>query len=239
MRVNCKSCGAAIPAQNLNLDRMVAKCGACHAVFAFAVDGAAPPPGASAGPEAGAVPRPQGLMLDRMGGELTITKRWFSWVLVIFFSVFTVAWNGVSWFMMLSALSEFGEAGGYVAAFLGLFCFVGALMAYFTLAVMVNATVITVGRELTVRQGPLPMPGNRTLSASEVGQLYVTERVSRSSSNHGRSSISITFDLRARLKNGDGVILLRSLVEAEEALYLEQLMEAELGIQNEPVRGEL
>ena len=43
MRVSCKSCGAAIPAANLNLDRMVAKCGACHAVFAFAVDGAAPP----------------------------------------------------------------------------------------------------------------------------------------------------------------------------------------------------
>ena len=47
MRVSCKSCGAAVPAANLNLDRMVAKCGACHAVFAFAVDGAAPPTSAS------------------------------------------------------------------------------------------------------------------------------------------------------------------------------------------------
>ena len=239
MTVNCKSCGAAIPAQNLNLDRMVAKCGACHAVFAFTVDGAAPPSSASSGHEEGAVPRPRGLVLDRIGGELTVTKRWFSWVLVIFFSVFAVAWNGISWFMMFSALHEIGEAGGYIVAFLSLFCFVGALMAYFALAVMVNATVITVGHELTVRHGPLPIPGNRTLSASDVDQLYVTERVSRSSSSNGRRSLSISFDLRVRLKNGDGVILLRSLAEAEEALYLEQLIEGELGIQNEPVRGEL
>lgn len=224
-----------MPADNLNLDRMIAKCGACHAVFAFTVDGQASPPRASRPGTPSDVPRPSGLELDRLGGDLTITKRWRSWFLVIFLSVFTAVWNGMSWFMFVTALAEIG----YLAAFFALFGLVGLLIAYMTLGVLVNSTVVSVGREVVVRHGPLPMPGNCVVAAADLDQLYVTERVTHSSSRSGGRSTSIRYDLRAKLKSGAGVVLLRSLVDAEEALYFEQLIEAELGIPNEPVRGEV
>ncbi len=35
MKLTCPECGAHIPADNINVERLVAKCGACDAVFAF------------------------------------------------------------------------------------------------------------------------------------------------------------------------------------------------------------
>lgn len=235
MKVQCKSCGTTVPADNLNLDRMVAKCASCHAVFAFSVDGQQPPSREPAERPRGDVPRPARLEIERFGGELVITRRWWSTVAVVFLTIFTIVWNGISWTGFVMVLGEVPLA----ALFVGLFVLIGALVGYITICVMLNSTVITVGRELTIRHGPMPVPGNRTLAAGELDQLYVTEHISTSTSDNGRRSTSVSYQLRARLKDGSGVKLLRAVPEAEEALYLEQLIEEELGIEDAPVRGEM
>jgi len=235
VKVSCKSCGATVPAENLNLDRMVAKCGACHAVFSFAIDGQQPPSRDPEQRDRGDVPRPETLQIERFGGELTITRRWWSTPAVVILTIFTIIWNGISWGGFVMVLEDMPPA----ALFIALFLLIGLLMGYFTLCLMLNSTVITVGRELVIRHGPLPVPGNRRLAASDLDQLYVTEHVSTSRSDSGRRTTQVSYQLRARLQDGSGVKLLRAVTEAEEALYLEQLIEEELGIVDEPVRGEV
>ena len=42
VRVSCESCGAAVPAEDVNLERMVAKCRSCQAVFEVRAPSKAP-----------------------------------------------------------------------------------------------------------------------------------------------------------------------------------------------------
>ncbi|MCK5940786.1 MAG: hypothetical protein KAI24_02355 [Planctomycetes bacterium] len=234
MQVNCKSCGAQVPAEDLNLERMVAKCARCDAVFAFRVDGQEPLARGAAGRPASGVARPKALQIDRLGGELTITRRWGSGCAVVLFLAFTLLWNGLCWTGFFVVLNAFPPA----AIFVGLFLAVGVGLAYLTLTLMFNSTVITVGRELVVRHGPLPVPGNRTIPRADLDQLYVVQVISSGRSNRGHRT-SVSHRLRARLQDGSGVTLLRAVADVEEALYLEEVIERELGIENEPVRGEV
>jgi len=72
--MNCPKCGAAVPARDVNIMRMFAKCEACSNVFSFvnlsgkpeaAEDKRVPPP------------RPKGLRIENWGGNLRLSQRWF------------------------------------------------------------------------------------------------------------------------------------------------------------------
>src|SRR5689334_13037703 len=82
MHLACKSCGQPITAGDMNLDRLVAKCRCCHAVFGFSKD-----LGLKA--EAGlrkrdAAPLPKGITVEETGEGLALVHRWFSPKFIIF-----------------------------------------------------------------------------------------------------------------------------------------------------------
>jgi hypothetical protein len=95
----------------------------------------------------------------------------------------------------------------------------------------VNSTRIAVeGGILTVRHGPLPWPGNRSLPVADLQQLFCEEVVG--------SKGSRSYRLNAVLKTGKKLRLVTALKEPDQALYLEQLLETRLGIVDVAVAGE-
>jgi hypothetical protein len=237
MKLSCPGCGKPIPAENMNLDRAIAKCIGCDAVFSFAdkLDGGAAIEARRQRPEA---PLPRGITVDAWGSDLTITRRWFSPALffLVFFCLF---WNGflVVWYSMLffGPLHEEGAAVLPFLLFPLLFVAIGVFLTYFTICGFINRTVIRAGSgQLSVRHGPLPWPGNVSLFTNDVHQLYCTEDVHR-----GRNTTSVTYRLNLLTRDDRKIKLISGLNDADQGIFMEQKIEEHLGIKDRRVSGEM
>lgn len=227
MKLLCPSCGALIRAEDMNLDRMVAKCRDCHAVFDFVPEGKA-----ASRRQRTVVDMPKAITLDAMGPELTLTRRWYS-PKFIFLVVFCAIWNGflVTWYTLVTA----GGAPLVFKLFPLIHVAVGVGLSYFTLCGFLNKTRIVVsGESLRVRHGPLPWPGSREVPTRELAQLFTVEKISRTKNGESRD-----YQVQARTRGGGDVKLLTGLPEVEQALFIEQQLEAYLGIRDEAVMGEV
>lgn len=229
MDITCKRCGAPIPADDVNLETMVAKCRSCNAVFSFA-DQIERSDGWTAAPRLD-VPLPERFTVEHPGNALRISWRWYS-PAAIFLTAFAVFWNG--FICVWVSLAVAGGAGAF-ALFATLHVLVGVVMAYGALSMFVNSTRVEASYgTLSVRHGPLPAFKKLDLPRDSLRQLYCVERL-RSS----RRSTSVTYELQAVKADGASVAVLKGLEDAEQALYLEQELERFLAIADEPVRGEL
>jgi hypothetical protein len=233
MHLTCPDCGAAVPAEDVNIERGIGKCRACNAVIDVetALRGSDGGAGAVRRPP---VPQPGSITVEDLGGTgLRLTRRWFTWG-VLLLTVFCVIWDGFLVFWYTMALQP--GAPWFAVVFPLIHVTVGVLLTYSTLAMYVNRTVLEIndGR-LTVRHGPLPWPGNRDLDVSEVEQLYCEEKTSRSR----QGNVSYTYKVCGLLKGGRRETLLDSLPQRDHALFVEQFIEKYLGIEDRPVGGEL
>jgi len=228
MQIQCPHCSAQIPAAQINLDRLLATCSLCNAVFSFAdqVEGT----DAFHPVERIDVPMPKGIEMRKIGNRLEIIRKWFS-PKYIFLTFFTVFWNGfmIMWFGITIT------KGAWPLAAVGLLHGgVGVWLLYTVLAGYLNKTVIAVsGRELSITHGPLPWRGNKQLKSSNITQVYCKERI------HPGRQPNCTYEVQAILRGGAHEKLLSGLDESEQALYLEQEIERFLEIENRPVKGEL
>jgi hypothetical protein len=210
----------------------MARCEHCGALFALrgAPWGAAEMDASRAIPRQ-KVPMPKGIEVVDFGTTLEITRRWFH-PMYLFLLVFCVFWNGfmVVWHGMSLLM------GAWFMSCFGLFhTAVGVGLAYFTLAGLVNRTVIRADRSMIdVRHGPLPWPGSKSLPAEQIDQLYCKESVS-----HGNNGPQHRYSVEVALKGNTLSTLLKGLEDAGHALYIEQELERHLGIEDRPVRGEL
>lgn len=230
MQLFCKSCGEAIRSDDINLDRAIAKCDACHSVFSFADQFPDAQP-ARAFSKPTDMELPKGLQVDNWGGELRIVRSWFSWA-ILFLVFFCVFWDG---FLVVWYAIAIHEQQIIMMLFPLLHVAVGVGLTYFCIASFVNKTWITVSMgQLTVRHGPLPWPGNRSLFTHDIEQLYVTEHIHR-----GKNSTSTTYRVNVKKKDGDKVKLASGLQDADQALYIEQEIEKHLNIADRPVPGEM
>jgi hypothetical protein len=247
--VSCKRCQAAIPAEDVNVEhveRMVAKCRACNAVFDFSdqLEGALP-----AARTRGKVPLPERMRVvhgatsdARLASyrssagaptEVTIEWRWFHPSRHLFMLLFAICWNAFLVFWYTTAFSGSGPWLVYVFP-LGHVA-VGVGIGYGALAGLLNKTTVAVsGRELIVRHGPLPWRGNHRIPASEVLQFYAVEKEDR-----GKNGVTLTYGVKAVMNGGRELSLVTKLTESGQALYLEQALETALGIADAPVAGEL
>ncbi len=229
MQITCKQCGADILAENINIDQMIAKCNFCHAVFRFEdqLEPAQKPPVQTSLD----VPMPKGIEVLPTGNRLEIIRTWFS-LKIIFFTVFTLFWDGfmVVWFAIAISqrqwlMAVFGTIHGTVG--LGLF--------YYVLTGYLNRTIITVNHSLfTIKHAPIPWPGNKLLNPRDITQLYCKEQMHRN-----KNSTSYTYEVHGILKNTEHAKLITGLDNSEQALYIEQEIERFLNIEDRPVRGEI
>jgi hypothetical protein len=235
MQLACKSCGKAIPAEDVNIDKAIAKCQACHAVFSF-LDRVGSVSTPLVRPQ---VAMPKGFVVDNWGPELSITRRWYShglWFL-LFFCIF---WDGflVVWYSIAIGGLLSGQGGGgmwIMVVFPVLHVLVGLGLTYAVLCGFLNKTSIRVSLgELSIKHGPLPTGGNRQILTIDLQQLYCTEN-----KRHSKHGVRFNYDLQALLASGTKVKLLSNLDELDQALFVEQQIEQHLRIADERVAGEV
>ena len=236
MQLKCKQCGRDIPAEDVNIERLIAKCSACHAVFGFAddvskTDAVGAPPDRRRRRRS-KVPLPPRFSVEDTGLALRITHTWWR-PLFIFLAFFSIAWCGflVLWYGVAIGT----DAPIFALLFPMIHVAVGIGLLYYTAAGFVNRTYIDVdGREVKITHAPLPWPGSKAIPVHTLDQLYVTEHRSQN-----RNGVHYSYNLNAIDKSGQKLKLVGALSEPDQALYLEQTIEDRLRIEDRPVPGEL
>ena len=225
----------------MNLQTALAKCSGCNGVFNFrdAVGSQqrlsgrpAARPGSLAGPSGGGlVARPNRIKVEEFGQALTLRWRWLRPV-HFFLLFFCIAWDSFLIFWYSMAFGSHGQVPWLMVVFPVAHVAVGVGLTYTVLTGFINHTTVEVANYmLTIRHGPLPWRGNRSLPAAQIRQLFCEER----RGNKG----AVTYALSAMLADGQKLNLLGGFDEPDEPRYLEQLLEQRLRIQPQAVAGEL
>jgi len=162
--------------------------------------------------------------------SLTLTRRWAHGPVLgrgVFFVVSTaLVGGGVVW------LAD----DRFFTFFLGTICALALLPAlYSVLAEVLNRTEIVIADgQLRVTNGPLPVSGagRVTLDAASITQIFVRRRV------WGRQDAYVGYTLWARAAGRD-VELIGRTVPLQDARYLEQTIEAHLGIDDDRTIGDV
>ncbi len=184
------------------------------------------------------LPIPDGLEVSDDGRALTMRRRWFT-PAILFLVFFCIAWDSflVFWYSM-----AFGDDNvpWLMIVFPVAHVAVGVGLTYLTIATIFNTTTVRVERRrLSVSHGPIPWVGNHRLDLSAIEQLYCEESRSTSTSKHGHTTTTITFDVKVVLKSRKKVTLVSGLKTVNEARFFERTIEGYLGIQDQRVAGEV
>jgi len=234
MQLTCQVCNAPMTSESLDLEGGIARCAYCGAMFDLGgrkaqalgvkdVERRARP----------RVPMPSRFRVEEEPGLLRISWSWFT-PATVFLTFFCIAWDSflVFWYGMALAGKN---TPWLMVVFPIAHVAVGVGLTYRVIAGYVNRTVVEVSRrELSIKHGPLPWLGSRAYPAAELRQLYCEQQL-----NRGKNGATTVYQLNAIDQYGAKKTLLSSLEEAAQALYLEEQLERRLGIDDEPVAGEL
>ena len=238
-RLSCQACGGSLSADAIDRRLAVISCNHCGAIFdltrARAGDavGAAPEEPPARAPAA----LPAKFEVDDDGVRLTVRWRWFTPV-AFFLLFFAIAWNAflVVWYSI--AAGGDGPDGAFrvlMLVFPLAHVAVGIGVAYFTAALFLNRTTLTVDQhELAIVHQPLPWWPSPRIPVADLEQLFVKRNVS----HNKNGGTSVSFELRAVTRDDKGRALIKSLTELDQALWLEQTVEKRVGIRDRAVAGE-
>ncbi len=237
-KLSCPSCAADIPAASMNIAETIAVCPSCDTVFDFGFIGEQKAKKKAKRKQQQLLHPPKGLRITEKGDGFELSWRWFA-PFVIFFTFFVVVWDAflIFWYRMALGGTGFGGADSFDAMML-LFPLVhvavGIGMTYHVLATYLNRTTVQVSSDrVRVHVAPVPYPWkNRTLSAADIEQAYVKKSV-----KHGRKSTTVNYEVRVRMFARREETLV-STDNPEFALFIEQEIEAYLGIEDAEVYGE-
>ena len=225
--LQCPSCASPLPADALESTEEFITCSYCGSLTTLPGRRRTtpfqerPPQALPAGMEIH--PSPHGLVL---------TRRWFSWVVVILIP-FCLVWNGflLTWYRIATSTNAPTAALWFPILHVG----VGVFMLYYTLALLVNRTRVSVERgELVITHGPLPWFGYRRVPGVLIDQLYCKAHVI-----HGKNGPRTDYQLWMVNTQGKHEKLHAHSLSAEQAIYLEQQIEKALGIPDRGIPGEL
>lgn len=228
--LKCPNCASPFKTGDFDTERGLLKCGYCHALMTM-------PSSADSARTGGfhpraAVPLPPRLKVDDSAGRLEISYRWFT-PAILFLVFFCIAWDGflILWYTI--ALSQKGM--WIMTVFPLLHVAVGLGLTYFTLASLLNTTRVTVEQgKVRVRHGPMPWAGNKDFERGNISQLYCKERVC-----HSKNGTSQSYEIWMTTTAGTSEKFLTTVLNEDQALYIEQRVERALGITDRAVPGEL
>lgn len=234
MQIYCRQCGTKILSANIALNKMIAKCDNCDAVFSFAdmyEEEHRKPKTASNLEE---ISLPKNMIIRNNKTSLIIERKWLDGT-TIFVTLVAIVWNTLMWVVFIPIFTDiFATIPFFIFLILIMGMVFGALAIYGALAGWLNTTIIRVDKHiLSIAHSPIPiLNGNKHIRPTDIEQLYTKERIS-----HSQGGTFTRYELHIILYDGQQQALLRNL-ESEQALFIEQEVEKFLGIENRPVRGE-
>jgi hypothetical protein len=220
--LHCTHCRVGLQEGRVDRKREIATCQACGRLVDIRpqLSPAAPGPRGPSGRLRPAVQLPPGMMLATLAsGGIELRRPWLRSKHWAFLLLCAAASAGVARFWLVD-----GPSGWLVAATLFVLNW-----DFMVLAMFVNLTTIrATPAGVEVRHGPLPSLFGRNvrLGQSELKQLFVAQ--------HGAA-----FAVKAQLADDSVKTLVAPLVSAEQALFVEQRLEKELGLVDFEVEGEL
>lgn len=249
----CPQCGERIAASDVNLDLFVALCRTCDATVELGRDdtGSTPPraelpapPDRQTALTRGRPPEalarlaspPAGITVQQHGQTLVLTRRWFRFSPgFLFLALWCLVWDGflVVWYAIgfASLFSGSGEAL-IMLLFPILHLAVGIGVTYTLVATVVNRSRVEIdGSHVRVTHGPLPWGGPAPIPVHAVDQFYLVRQTGKNGSTSG-------FDLVARRVDRTSEKVLGGLESDVQGRYLEQRLEAHLGLEDVAVEGE-
>lgn len=236
MALFCPRCREQVRAEDVNLQTQLAKCRVCHEVFSF--DLPKRPLDNMIIPGPTRVPKPNSLRVEDDGEVRRIVQSWFT-PAIIPLLLFCIVWD--TFLVVWYAFALFGEdqgdgVGWWLALLFPLFhVAIGVGLTYLVLAGLLNRTIVTVTADrLTVRHGPIPTGGNRSLEISEIAQIYCEEN-----KKHTRRGVTFFYRVMAMTKDAEAVKLVGHISDKSTALFYEQQLEEWLGIPQRHVPGEV
>ncbi len=208
MKVECPTCHAAVPAEDINIQAMTAVCRACNNVFSVAKL-------AEAGTPIGLPTR--FTITDEGARRLAVSWRWWR-LQYVFLIFFCCAWDGFLVFWYSFALFAHGPSGVFgmlMILFPIIHVAVGVGLTYFVIAAMFNRTwIVCDGDTLAIRHGPVPWAGNRSLPLHDLSHPRVETKFQSNSVPHYNV---------AAINNGRDIVLLKGLEEGEARWISQQL----------------
>ena len=212
--IHCPNCGQQVPAKDINIVALMAKCAGCDHVFS--IDGSN-----AAMAESESTPsRPSGITHDTgYSGELILKRQWFH-IALLGLLFFCIAWDSflVVWYSItiLGALNGKGFDWIMIVFPVGHVA-VGVGLTYYVIAGLFNKTTIHLDFDaLSVTHGPIPWRGSKRLRREEILELEVEIGSIRSRGmNVGPPHMTIS----AHHKDGHQVVLLRA-IPSPQAEYI-------------------
>lgn len=172
--VHCPGCQALVPAADINIAALVAKCSVCNRIFPLPIESLQPAVATRPEPELGC---PGGVVREiGPGGELFIRLGWFQPVLILL-AFFCVVWDGflVFWYTIALARPAPGNMMWMPLLFPLFHVAVGVGLTYYVVAGFLNSTRILIDDEFVrVRHQPIPWRGNCDQRRSEIRGIEMT-----------------------------------------------------------------
>lgn len=232
----CPSCGEPVPPAGIDLWKKLATC-ACGDVFVFLAQVRGPdfeaesarlrdrvaPHGWTVGEVAwvGASEAGYRAPAHAPTRSVTLTRRWLPPDALRRAAV-CVLWDSIVLFVCGVVLSQVASGGQVTGDLSSTFVVLGAHVAsaaaltYYTLALLLNRTVIALGgREVSVRHGPLWWPGARRVSLAGARRVWA-----RSDTSRARRSSEERWEVAFESDTDREVVLLGKLPSEQDARFV-------------------
>lgn len=235
MSLTCPYCNSPIPAENIQLNPLVAKCKSCRAIFGNLPPAEAPPVTPTYSSEADGerltIPLPKSFSVTHKAGELVIEYPWLQGD-VIPSAIFAVIWNVI---MLIWVLDTIRNERWGLLALVSFFVVMSPVLLYVTVAGVINMSTLRVAAGELIRQhGPLPVGRPLRLAASTIRQLFSREEV-----RHNKQMLAYrVYSVLVITTTDQYLTLVENLPAPEQALYIEQQIERALRIPDKAVPNE-
>lgn len=231
IQLNCPKCSHEIIADDINIDKAIAKCKNCNNVFTFEDEVNSPMRSRKE------IFLPEEIEIDAYQDELTLFYKWRKAKGISpFFIFFGLVWNGMMIPFVIAAI-----VSGSLMMLLGisLHLMVGIGFLIYIITRLLNTTYITVDDyELSIEHRPFKIPfiaQNQYYDVRNIKQLYSKKYVS-----HQTNGVNVyAYAVHAQMIGGKEVKIIGGFKQKNKALFIEQEIELFLGVKDEKVAGEV
>ncbi len=224
--LDCPQCHSFISADNINVQKKIAKCDHCDHVFNYEEDGYWDPfgPPFETHPAGIEVLKLSSLLELRVTHYLNADRTGLATVMF-----FSLIWN-IALLPFIFFIISSGQL--YILLFISLHLFAGVSMLWDVFGKIFNRSIIEINRKtLQVQTRPFPWPGQRhqSIKTSHIDQLFVDKSRTNKTPRSGQN-----YSLKVRLNSGKKRTLISGL-DKKTLLYLESQIEDYLGIKDQRI----